>query len=313
MDKLLSLGAEALRKAALNKEAKDFILGNEHLFKVLKKAANRYIGGETLDETIVKVIEQNKNAIKCSIEFMGENTKTEQDAQKVTHEFINIGSEITNRHLHSTISLDLSHIGLIISEELCLNNLMAICAAASRENIEVIISAEETDKTDAILETYKKAAKIHDNLAITLQAYLYRTKDDFTDLLKEKGRIRIVKGAFETVEGLSMPRGNKLNEAYLGYVDQLLSHKHKCSIATHHGEIQQEAKKLIDLHKTDKNLYEFESLYGIQTEQLIALKEEGYPVKMYFVYGREWYLYLCNRIAENPLNLFQALADIVEN
>jgi proline dehydrogenase len=57
--------------------------------------------------------------------------------------------------------------------------------------------------------------------------------------------------------------------------------------------------------------YEFESLYGIGTDQLAALKQRGHPAKMYFVYGQQWYLYLCNRIAEHPLNLFTALNDIV--
>ncbi len=96
----------------------------------------------------------------------------------------------------------------------------------------------------------------------------------------------------------------------MNYVDQLLSKGHKCSIATHHLAIQQEAKKLVDTYKPNKQNYEFESLYGIQTDQLEMLREEGYVTKLYFVYGREWYLYLCNRIAEYPLNLFRALHDI---
>lgn len=54
MDKdLLRLGSKALKKAALNEDAKKFVLQNDKLFKILKKAANRYIGGETLDETIL--------------------------------------------------------------------------------------------------------------------------------------------------------------------------------------------------------------------------------------------------------------------
>ena len=71
------------------------------------------------------------------------------------------------------------------------------------------------------------------------------------------------------------------------------------------------AVALIQNYKTSNDVYEFESLYGIQTEQLRNLKEQGYATKLYFVYGKEWYLYLCNRIAEYPLNLFQALDDII--
>lgn len=309
---LLQMGAKALRKAALNNKAKEYILSDVGLYNTIKKAADRYIGGETLAETIIKVKDQNKNGFKCSMEFMGENTLTEKEANEATNEFIQIVQEIKNQNLHSTLSLDLSHIGLAISKELGLNNLDLILQEAKNQNTEVIISAEGVERTDDIIETYKKLSKTYDNVSITLQAYLHRTKDDFKDLIQESGRIRMVKGAFETPKQLSIPRGKELDNIYLNYVDQLLSKNHKCSIATHHNEIQQETIKLIQNYKTSNDVYEFESLYGIQTEQLIELKRQGYATKLYFVYGQEWYLYLCNRIAEYPMYLFRALNDITE-
>src|SRR5690606_15732679 len=262
---LLSMGSNALRKAAINEKAKDFLLSDEVLFKVVKKAAERYIGGETLDETTQKVLHCNSEGFKCSMEYMGESTYTEKEANEATNEFIRIAKEINNQSINSTISLDLSHIGLAISKDLCLINLTALCDEAEKNNIEVIISAEGIDRTDAIIEMYKEISKTCKNTSITLQAYLHRTKDDFKDLIKEEGRIRIVKGAFETPKNLSIPRGKKLNDIYLNYVDQLLSKNHKCSIATHHHEIQQETKKLIQYYKVSSKIYEFESLYGIQT------------------------------------------------
>ncbi|SHG62984.1 proline dehydrogenase family protein [Pedobacter caeni] len=311
MDKgLLQMGAQALRKAALSEDAKTYILANPALFQLFKKAADRYIGGETLEETIVKI--KSFNHLKTSIEFMGESTRTEQESNESTKEFIHICEQIRLQHLNATVSLDLSHIGLAVSKELCLNNLNAICKEASLSDIEIIISAEGTERTDDIIDTYKKAIKNYDHLAITLQAYLYRTKDDFAEIRKETGRIRIVKGAFETANGQSMPRGEKLDDAYLGYIDQLLAENHKCSIATHDPKIQANAKLLIQNYKSSKEIYEFESLYGICNEQLFSLKDEGYETKLYFVYGKEWYLYLCNRIAEYPMNIFQALNDMIQ-
>ena len=311
-EELLRQASAALRKVALNEEAKDYILSNPILFTILKKAADRYIGGETLGETIGKVKTQNERGFKCSIEFMGESTRTEHEANAARDEFIKICQEIKHHELDSTLSLDLSHIGLAISKDLCLNNLNLICKEASKGKIEVTISAENTDRTDDVLTTYKDIIRTYQNVAITLQAYLHRTKDDFEELIKLKGRIRIVKGAFETPPGLSLQRGDQLDEVYLNYVDRLLSENHLCAIATHHGKIQQEVKKLIQKYKVSTDIYEFESLYGIQNEQLLALKGEGYPAKIYFVYGKEWYLYLCNRLAEYPLNLFKALSDIIE-
>ncbi|QNK61645.1 proline dehydrogenase family protein [Pedobacter sp. PAMC26386] len=307
---LLEIGAQALRKIALNEDTKNHVLTNPALFQLFKKAANRYIGGETLEETIVKVNAFYK--LKCSIEFMGESTRTEEESNFAADEFIRIAEQIRLQKLNATISLDLSHIGLAVSNELCLKNLNSICQEASKSNIEVIISAEGTERTDAILEVYKQGIKTYDHLAITLQAYLFRTKEDFAELIKEKGRIRIVKGAFQTAEGLSIPRGEKLDEVYLDYIEQLLMQHHKCSIATHDAKIQEKAKQLIQKYKPEKENYEFESLFGIGNGQLFLLKDEGYQTKLYFVYGKEWYLYLCNRIAEYPMNIFQALGDIIE-
>jgi proline dehydrogenase len=308
---LLLMGASALRKAALNDLAKEYILSNEVLFRTIKKAADRYIGGETLEETIVKVKDQNNQGFKTSIEFMGENTHTEKEASEASDEFIRITQEIKKQKLNSTFSLDLSHIGLVVSKDLCLSNLDLICQEAEKENTEVTISAENIEITDAVIDVYKTASQKYNNVSITLQAYLHRSKDDFADLIQQNGRIRMVKGAFETPEGFSIPRGAALDERYLYYVDQLLAGNHRCAIATHHDLIQKEVVSMLEKYKTSKDLYEFESLYGIQNEQLARLKEQGYPTKIYFVYGKEWYLYLCNRIAEYPLNIFQALNDIV--
>ncbi|RYG33392.1 MAG: proline dehydrogenase [Chitinophagaceae bacterium] len=275
----------------------------------VKKAADRYIGGETLAETIGKIRKQQ--SLKCSIEFMGESTRTEEESNEATNEFLNICGKIKQEQLNATVSLDLSHIGLAVSRDLCFTNLMTICREAHSSGIEVIISAEGTERTDAILQIYQEAVKRYDNVGITVQAYLHRTKDDFAELIKERGRIRVVKGAFKTAEGLSLPRGTQLDEVYLQYVEQLLSRDHKCSIATHHREIQERAKRLVQQHRPSNSNYEFESLFGINNDQLMELKNEGFPVKLYFVYGKEWYLYLCNRIAEYPLNIFRALHDMV--
>ena len=90
-----------------------------------------------------------------------------------------------------------------------------------------------------------------------------------------------------------------------------MSRGHKCSIATHDPKIQRVAKDLVARYRPGREQYEFESLYGIGAQQLAALRGEGHPARVYFIYGREWYLYLCNRLAEYPLNLFRALDDIV--
>ncbi len=50
-------------------------------------------------------------------------------------------------------------------------------------------------------------------------------------------------------------------------------------------------------------------LKGVTQERLEVMKYYGYRTRMYLPYGREWHLYLCNRLAEYPPNIYQAIAD----
>jgi len=241
---------------------------------------------------------------------MGESIRNEKDANDATIEFLNLVKSIGIEKLNSSISLDLSHIGLLVSKDLAMNNLKTICNQAEEINQEVIISMEGPDRTDSILEIYKETLKTHKNLGITIQAYLHRTKNDFKEIAELSGSIRLVKGAYETQNGISIERGDKLDEIYLHYVEQLLKKNHKCSIASHHEKIHQETIKLIDNNKPTN--YVLERLLGIRNNELMELKDQGYRTRIYMVYGKEWYLYLCNRLAEYPLNIFQGIADIVD-
>ncbi|WP_312345009.1 proline dehydrogenase family protein [Chryseobacterium binzhouense] len=307
---LLKIASEALKKAALNEEAKNFVLQNEKLFKTLKKAANRYIGGETIAETVSAIKELNENGFAVTTDFMGESIRNEKEANEAAQEFVNFARTVESENLNSSISLDLSHIGLLVSEDLTINNLKIICEEASKTNQEVIISMEGTDRTDMIINIYKEVLKTHSNLGITLQAYLYRTKSDFEDLIRLSGSIRMVKGAYDTPKGLSIPRGEELDKIYLNYAEQLLAKNHKCAIASHDSKIHHKVIELID--KYSPTNYVLERLLGICNEELHTFKNQGYQCRIYVVYGKEWYLYLCNRWAEYPLNLFRGLADIVE-
>lgn len=307
---LLKIASNALKKAALNEDAKNFILNNDKLFNVLKKAANRYIGGETIEETIISIKTLNADGFVVTTDFMGESIRNEKEANEATDEFVRFAKCIKSENINSSISLDLSHIGLLVSKELAIKNLKLICEEAHKSNQEVIISMEGTDRTDLIIAIYEEVLKTHLNLGITLQAYLHRTKEDFDRLIQLSGSIRLVKGAFETDAALSIPRGNLLDSIYLDYAEQLLASNHKCSIASHDEKILSKTIELIDKYSSTN--YVLERLLGICNEELETIKSKGYNCRIYVVYGKEWYLYLCNRWAEYPLNLFRGLADIIE-
>lgn len=301
--------SNALKKAALNEEAKQFILENELIYKTLKKAANRYIAGETIDEASKSIRMLNQKGYEVTTDFMGESIRTEKEANEATNEFVSLIQNIHSQNLNSSVSLDLSHIGLLVDKDLASFNLNRICLEAQKIGKEVILSMEGTDRTDLILDIYKDSIKIYSNLGITIQAYLYRTKEDIKDLINLNGSIRLVKGAYDVAPNISMSRSKELDDVYLNYTQTLLSLDKKCSIASHDTKIHTETIRMIDEFKP-KN-YTLERLLGIQNEEFERYLRQGYNCRMYVVYGKEWYLYLCNRLSEYPLNLFRAISDIV--
>jgi proline dehydrogenase len=313
MDDLKIKASKALKTAALNESAKHYLLQNKILFDLLLKGAKRYIGGETLEETIVTVKKLNANKFPTSIEFMGESVGSISEAKEVTEEFLKIIDAIKREKLDSIVSLDLSHIGLALDTKLAFDNLKLLADAAIDSNIEIVISAEGIERTNKIIDTFCEISPNYPNIGITLQAYLHRTPTDLERILKStQGKIRMVKGAFAVPEEYALSRGEKLDEKYIQLVEKLLLEKRKCSIATHHNKIQDSIKELIHKHDIPNTNYEFEMLYGIREDLLKELQNEKYPCRQYIVYGKEWYLYLCNRIAENPDNLFQFIIDIME-
>ena len=103
----------------------------------------------------------------------------------------------------------------------------------------------------------------------------------------------------------------ELASSYREMAQTLLLSGHKCSIATHDRSIQHELGELIVRERIDPRWFEFESLIGLGTEQIAALHAHGFPTREYAVFGQEHFLYVLNRIAEEPVRLYQAVIDLM--
>jgi proline dehydrogenase len=175
----------------------------------------------------------------------------------------------------------------------------------------MMISMEGSERTGEILDAHCWLCERFDNVGITLQAYLYRTKDDLTAALERPGRIRLVKGAYEEPPDIAQPRGVAVDATYRELMETLLISGHACSIATHDPLLLDYAHPFIQEHHLSGDTLEFEMLYGITPERLQMMQKRGYRTRVYLPYGQEWYLYLCHRLAEYPPNIYRAIADAV--
>lgn len=305
--------AAALKYIARDERIKSYVQTDKLVHDALLGAALRFIGGERLDTCLQAAQKVTHSGHAVTIDFMGESTRDEQMAAEATREFFRVVDAIKDGGLDSSVSLDLSHIGLAIDPELAFEHASGLARHAAEARIEVMLSMEGSERTDAVLRMYRRLSERFDNVGITLQAYLHRTPADLDDALNRPGKIRLVKGAFEEAEDVAMPRDDKLDTAYRSLVERLLTSGHPTSVATHDPTILDHVHMFIERNGLATGAAEFEMLYGVEPGRLHAVRELGYRTRIYLPYGMEWYLYVCHRLAEHPPNVYRAIADAIEH
>lgn len=301
--------ALALKSVARNEEIKAYILSESTLHNVLLRAARRFIGGEDLQECLSDAQSLNREGFAVTIDYMGESTRDEQMSIEAAQEFERVIDAISERELDSSVSLDLSHIGLAVDAELCYEQARFLAERAEAAGLEMMISMEGSERTEQVLAVYHRLSENFENVGITLQAYLHRTPEDLTAALKRPGRIRLVKGAFQEPEETAMTRGAETDVAYRSCVEKVLSESHPCSISTHDQQLLEHADRFVRKNALSTENVEFEMLKGVERERLDRMRDLGYRARVYLPYGEEWYLYLCHRLAEHPPNIYQAISD----
>jgi proline dehydrogenase len=304
--------ADALRRMARDENLKALAEKDPLFAPLLQRAAERYTGGSTLEACLGAIEKVNAQGHAATADYMGESTREAALASAETEHFLDLVKAITARRLRCSVSLDLSHVGLAIDPALALSNAARIATVTRDAGLEMMVSMEGSERTDAVFQVHGQLCQRFDHVGITVQARLKRTPADVAVLLERPGRIRLVKGAYDEPEATAHPRiSDGTTQAYRLLTQTLLSSGHRCSIGTHDRQQLNWAHEFIQTHTFDPNAFEFEVLYGLGPAQNDQMRALGHATRQYIVYGSEWFLYVCHRIAEHPPRLFDALADIV--
>ncbi|GAX88999.1 proline dehydrogenase [Effusibacillus lacus] len=234
---------QALRSIARNEQVKAYVKTSKELYPLLWGAARRFVAGEARQQVLPKLEKFVSSGYRASLDFIGENTSTVRECESTKEEYVELIDQIGGHLPETDICLDLSHTGLTISPELALNHLSEIAAAAKRHRMTVMVSMEESAKTESILQLYQQTSTRHLNVGITVQANLNRTTDDLRELMKLPGKIRLVKGAYLEPSNVALSRSVQLNERYLSLVDKLVTANHPVAIATHDEAILDEVSR----------------------------------------------------------------------
>ncbi|KQW87967.1 proline dehydrogenase [Massilia sp. Root418] len=311
---LMAQAADSLRALALDEQAKERVGRDPELRRYMQRVAARYVAGHTVADVVRHLHAVAARGHAGSAEYVGESCRDEAKANADTEVFLELAAALAHERLACSVSLDLSHVGMLVDPELGYRNARRIASAAAGAGREVMISMEGADRAGLIYATYLRlhAEAGLDNVGITMPARLHRSAQDLPRLMEVPGRIRLVKGAFRESPAIAWDRNSpELAAAYRRLAQTLLAGRHKCSLATHDASLQNDLADFILQQQLPPQQSEFETLFGLGTEGLDALRRRGFQTREYAIFGDEYFLYVLNRIAEEPARLFQAVVDLI--
>jgi len=143
-----------------------------------------------------------------------------------------------------------------------------------------------------------------DHIGIVIQAYLFRSEADIQQLVSEGIRVRLCKGAYQEPPTIAFAQKTDTDTNYVRLSGILLSSPIYHGLATHDEAMIEAAKNYARNQGIQPEHFEFQMLYGVRRDLQRRLVREGYNVRVYVPFGREWYPYFMRRLAERPANVF---------
>lgn len=276
-------------------------------FESFNNVTRRFVAGEELDDAVNAIRQLNSHGISASFDHLGESITSEAETATEVNEYVHILDNIRVNELNSNVSVKLTQLGLDISQDLCYANTRTIVESAQRNNNFVRIDMEDSTKTDATLQVFRRLRNEFENVGIVIQAYLYRSAEDVQDLLGIGARIRICKGAYKEPASVAFPKKDDVDANYVKITQMLLSSNYYHGIATHDENMISATIAFAKDQNISPDRFEFQMLYGIRRDLQEKLVRDGYRIRVYVPYGHYWYPYFMRRLAERPANIWFVL------
>ncbi|GLF91756.1 proline dehydrogenase 2 [Bacillus safensis] len=270
-------------------------------------ASKKIIGGKNFESAIPVIKRLNEQGMAVTVDHLGEFVTKAEIANERTTECIQTIQRIAEAKLNSHVSLKMTSLGLDIDDDLVYRNMKSILDTAEKHRIMVTIDMEDEQRCQKTLDIFKEMKSQYEYVSTVLQAYLYRTEKDLDDLNELHPFLRLVKGAYKESADVAYPNKKDVDHNYQKLIEKQLLTGNYTAIATHDDQMIEFTKNIVKKHNIQTSQFEFQMLYGMRSETQQALVKEGYQMRVYTPYGREWYGYYMRRLAERPANIAFAL------
>jgi proline dehydrogenase len=266
--------------------------------------ARRFIAGETVDEAIDACRAIQAAGLTTTLDYLGESVSSIAEADGATRAYLGVMERIAAAGVERNVSLKLTQLGLTIDRATCVDNLRRILDAASAQQFFVRIDMENSPFTAVTLDVFETMwQQGYRNAGVVLQSCLPRSEADAARMNALGARVRLVKGAYKEPRDVAYQSKADVDAAFLRIARTLLGEGTYPAIATHDPAMITAARNFVSERSIAPDRFEFQMLYGIRRDLQTALHRDGYRLRVYVPFGREWFPYFMRRLGERPANV----------
>jgi len=266
--------------------------------------ARRFVAGESVEEAIEASRALQARGLRLTLDHLGEGVATLEQAAEAARDYLQLIDVVVAAGIERNISLKLSQLGLLVDRATCIDNMRRILEPAARHDFFVRIDMEGSAYTEVTLDVFETLWQLeHRNIGVVLQSYLHRTEQDLRRMNELGARVRLVKGAYHEPPSVAHRQKADVDAAYLRQMRLLLDHGVYPAFATHDEAILREVRGYATERAVASDRYEFQMLYGIRRDLQASCVADGYRMRVYVPFGREWFPYFMRRLGERPANV----------
>ncbi len=262
--------------------------------------SKKYIAGDTIEKAIQCVNDLNEKGIYATMDVLGESITHKDEAVEAKRKCFEVLDTIKNNNLKANLSLKPTQMGLSIDEEFAYEQIREIVEKAKSMNNFVRIDMEDSPYTDKTINLFKKLKNDFDNLGIVVQAYLKRTTSDVITLNKLGTNYRLCKGIYIEPASIAYKDRQEIRDNYLKSLELMFKNGNYVGIATHDEYLINAAYKMIKEMNIPRDKFEFQMLLGVREDLRDKINNDGYKIRIYVPFGKDWYPYSIRRLKENP-------------
>jgi proline dehydrogenase len=274
--------------------------------KLIWVFSKRYIAGESIEEGLKACRELNAQGIEVTVDLLGEFISTIEQAEENKIKYLEIIERFTEEGIVGNFSLKPTMFGLLINKDICFSNVETVVKKAVEKKSFVRIDMEDSQCVDNELEMYRKLQQRYPaSVGLVVQAYLRRTKNDLMNLsnIHVNGtplNFRLCKGIYVEPKHVAYKESEEVRFHYLDDLKFMLENKMYAAIATHDKFLVDQAIEMVKELHIDRSKYEFQMLYGVTPELRNYIVKQGYKMRVYVPFGKDWFGYSTRRLKENP-------------